>query len=237
MNSRTKFHTFRTSLRKAEQWANDLVPTIYNYLILNHPDPSSPLFRLCPLPHEQEALSSVVASINSNIVGPLPQRTRELSRAWQLEEYLLGRIVRSGPTTRCRLLERLLYLHPTPSCIAKLSRLPRTDPEVAFALLLVELYIMPSQVCELLKRHPHPLTLAQMERVVEVLHLRSPLLSPPHIDGLGGDNVDMFLLYIAWAEGIGSTIEQAQRLALSPNRTLRTAAFNILLDEALVATL
>lgn len=237
MNFRNTLHSTHRSIRRAEQWANHLAPTIYNYLILSNPNPSDPLLQLRPTPHEQEALSSVVALLNRNILGCLPGRIRELSQRWQLEEFLLGRIVRSGATTRCRLLERLLYLHPTPGCVARLARLSRSDAEVAFGLLLLELYTMPSQVCQLLKLHPHLLSFAQMERVVEVLHLRSPLIVPPHIDGLTSDNIDMYLLYIAWAEGVGSAIEQAQRLALSHNRTLRTAAFNILLGEALAATL
>lgn len=236
MNIHTLVARHNPSLQ-AERWAQQLAPSIYAYLSLATTPSQHPLLHIVPTPHQQEALTKVVATLNRDIAGCNPCRLRELSRSWGLEEYMVGKIAHAHRGELCGLLSRLLFLAPTPACCQRLTRTHTNDPDVAFGLLLLELHTKPSQVGELLKRHPHPLSLADMERVVEVLHLRLAQLTTPHIEGYRGDNVELYLLYIAWAEGVGSPVEQAQRLATSPNRTLRTAALNILLSEAMVAAL
>ena len=218
-------------------WASSLTLAIYSYLTRPRSAPDHFLLSLTPKDAEREALTEVVVSLVRTFADCRPERVRELSMVWGLEGDQLRRALTLRGPRRLRALERLLWLNPTPLVAERLARRSFSSPRVALASLLVVIHAKPSQVVYLLDHYPHHLSWGDMERVVEVLRRRSPVLDEPHIGENVGVNVRLFELYLASVEGVGDAVEVARRHSLSPNRELRTAAFNVLLEEAMYPTL
>ena len=215
---------------------SELMLEIYAYLTLEKPDKEHPLLTLRPTHKTQQELARILVELRRNIAECHPERVGELARAWRLDFWLQERIATSVGTKRLEALEMLLYLHPTAACAERIRELELPTRAATFGQMLIVIYTKPSQVAFYLKHHPYLLSWKDVERVVEVLHMRSPILSPPKVDGVASCNVEMLLLYLAHIEGVGNPLYEAERLTRNPNRTLRTAAFNVLLGEALYPT-
>lgn len=209
---------------------------IYAYLTLDKPNEKHPLLGLHPTPNEQQELAKILVELRRNIAECHPERVGELARAWRLDYWLQECVANSTGAKRLEALEWLLYLHPTAACAERIWELRLPTRAAAFGQMLIAIYAKPSQVAFYLKHHPYLLSWRDVERVVEVLHMRTPILSPPKVDGAASCNVEMLLLYLAHVEGVGNPIHEAERLTHNPNRNLRTAAFNVLLGEALYPT-
>lgn len=215
---------------------SELPLEIYAYLTLPKPNEEHPLLKLRPTSKEQWELAGVLVELRRNIAECHPERVGELTRAWRLDHWLQERIATSVGTKRLEALEMLLYLHPTAACAERIWALSLPTRGAAFGQMLIAIYAKPSQVAFYLKHHPYLLSWRDVERVVEVLHMRSPILTPPKVEGVASCNVEMLLLYLAHVEGVGNPLYEAERLTHNPNRNLRTAAFNVLLGEALYPT-
>ena len=214
-------------------WALSLTLAIYSYLTRPRHAPDHFLLSLAPSGAEREALTEVVVSLVRNFADCRPERVRELSMVWGLEGHQLAQALRSSGGRRLKALGNLLWLNPTPLVAERVAQRTFSSPTVALAALLVVIHAKPSQVVYLLDHHPHHLSWGDMERVVEVLHRRSPILDVPHTGSSVGVNVRLFELYLASVEGVGDVVAVARRHAQSPHRELRTAALKVLLEEAM----
>lgn len=206
---------------------------IYAYLSLEGRDEEHPLLRHRPTDQERHNLTGIIVELRQTLQECRAERAGELARAWGLDGWLEQRIATTIGRRREEALEWLLYLHPTATCAEHVWSVRLPTRTSIFRQMLIAIYAKPSQVAFYLKLFPYTLTWAEVERVVEVLHMRFPILSPPKVEGVAGCNVEMLLLYLAHVEGVGDPLIEAERLTSNPNRKLRTAAFNVLLGEAL----
>ena len=119
-----------------------------------------------------------------------------------------------------------------------MARSHYTSPEHTLAQLLLAIYAYPAQVEPLIARHPHNLAWEDMERIVGVLKMHSPILQNPSREvEYACRNTALFHLYMAAVEGVGNAHEVAERLTQCHHRELRTLALNVLLHEAMYPTL
>lgn len=206
---------------------------IHAYLTLESRNEEHPLMRLRPSGRERQHLAKIVVELRRNLAECRADRAGELSRTWKLEEWFYTRIAGTIGNKRLEALDMLLHLHPSAVCAEKIRAIRLQSHSATFRQMLIAIYAKPSQVTYYLKKYPYMLSWQEVERVVEVLHMRTPILSPPKVDGIPGCNVDMFLLYLAHVEGVGNPQAEAEKLTHNPNRHLRTAAFNVLLGEAM----
>lgn len=222
---------------RARAYALSLTIDIYHFLC-NEREQSGFLLALKPSPREQVALAEVVAEVARCVAEAQPHRVKELSQAWGLEEALTQRITHKCGAKRTKALHTLLLLHPSQVCVENLARHHYNAPDHALAQLLLVLYTRPSQVEMLLARHSHELAWEEVQRIVEVLKMHSPILPQPTEWEEGGCyNLALFHLYLVAIEGVGDARQVAERLTTSTHKTIRTIAFNVLLREAMYPTL
>lgn len=221
---------------RAKAYALSLTIDIYTFLCSDKQ--SSFLLSLKPSPRECVALAEVVAEIARCVVECRPSKVEALTRAWGLEEVLTAHISHKRGTKRSKALNTLLHLRPSQECVGVIAKLHYNSPAHSLAQLLLAIYAYPTQVEPLLARHPYNLAWEDMERIIGVLKMHSPILTPPSEgDEFVGYNHSLFRLYMVAVEGVGDTREVANRLTTSPHRELRTIAFNVLLHEAMYPTL
>lgn len=206
---------------------------IYAYLSLEARQEAHPLLRHHPTDQERKYLVGIIVELRRTLLECSAERAGELARAWGLDVWLEQRVATTIGGRREEALGWILYLHPTASFAEHIWRIRLQTRNSILLQTLIAIYAKPSQVAFYLKSLPYTLSWGEVERVVEVLHMRFSILSPPKVEGTAGCNVEMLLLYLAHVEGVGDPLIEAERLTSNPNRRLRTAAFNVLLGEAL----
>lgn len=214
-----------------------LVEPIYDLLTAREENPNHFLFSLSPNKRERLALARVVALLSRSVVECNPSAVRRLSEVWGLEEILVCRAKSSVGRKHCEALELLLNLHPSEESIRRVTCRIASHPSTALQQLLLVIYALPERVVELVARHPFALSWDDAGRIVEVLKMHSPTLTPLSVEGVESESVNMLLLRLASTEGVGSVCDLAQRFAQSNEGGLRTAAMNVLLEESLFTSL
>lgn len=230
-------HTARLRARSRAE-VLDLTSELFDFLTSPTAAPlPSKLLSLTPSEEQRGLLAEVVATIADNFVECNPEHLHSLSLSWRLEEHLLTTITHRRGATRLRAMRTLLHLCPSKACVESLSRLYPLSQAAQFQLLLLNIHASPSQVATLLNNHPYALSWDQIEEVTATLR-NHPLTDVPIDPELPWSlNVEMLMLHLAATEGLYSAVEMASRLSHSPNKALRTAAFNVLLSEALFPSL
>ena len=207
---------------------------IYEFLVAEgEAHPSDPLLELRPRGRDLRRLGEVLFVLAESFVECRPERVRLLSVVWGVERRLLGRVESGSARAAAKAMEQLLGLYPSFRATATIENRHFHTSRTRLLQLLVNIYAKPSQVVALLKAHPHRLSWGEMERVVEVLKRRCPILERVECDGAPSHNTELFELYLAQVEGVGSAEEVARRLALSSEGPLRSAASNALWRERL----
>lgn len=233
----------RTSHRAAQEQAEATMLTndLFDFLLSPTSDDSTEqaqfLFDFTPSDKQRGVLAEVLATIADNFSECRYERLHLLSRRWHLEDHLLADISAHGGATRLRAMRTLLHLRPSVASVERLTRLHPLSQAAQFELLLLHVQAKPSQAITLLDRHPYALSWEQIEQVTAALRHRLDHITTLDPQAQWSLNVEMFMLHLAATEGLYSAVEVASRLTHSPNRALRTAAFNVLLGEALFPSL
>lgn len=221
---------------RAEKYALSLTIDIYNFVCTD--TESSFLLSITPSRQEKEALARVVAEVARCITECNPEQVGRLSQAWGLEEICTRRIESRSGYKRSEAFEILLLLQPSKECVEHIARRHFAAPSHALSQLLLVIHTAPEQVEMLLARHPHSLGWSEMERIVVVLKRHTQHLSPPSEESVDVcQNIALYSLYLAAVEGVGNARKVAEKLTTNNNKTVRNAAFNVLLQEALYPSL
>lgn len=222
----------RTIHLAPSRFARNHILLIHHFLTSDTPITKHLLGVLTPPRRERKAVAKVVATLARTVAECRRERIGELSRHWQLDLYLLSTIRHTRGTRQREALFLLRHLAPTSAIAAELDLSAPHSPATAIELMLLHLAAEPTRLLHLLDSHPYPLGWGDMEQIVEVLHSHSPSLeAPPNPLSAESRNVSLYRLYIAFSEGIGSPYDLANEFADHPDKELRRAAYNILLEE------